>query len=151
MKNLAKIIVLAALILSICGPYFMAQDIKEPQTIAESSAYAATSRYPDVMSFIRIMQARSPYIRVETMGVSPEGREIPLVILGNPVPSSPLDLRTDGRAVVYIQGNIHAGEVEGKEADRCSLEHAAQVLGTLEEIPRLAGLGRIGHRVLSTR
>jgi hypothetical protein len=48
--------------------------------------------------------------------VSPEGREIPLVIVGDPVPSSPQDLRNDDRAVVYIQGNIHAGEVEGKEA-----------------------------------
>ena len=116
MKNLAKIVFSASLILSIGMSHFLAQDVKKPQTIAESSGFAATSRYSDVMSFIRTMQARSPHIRLETMGVSPEGRDIPLAILGNPVPSSPLDLKTDGRTVVYIQGNIHAGEVEGKEA-----------------------------------
>lgn len=89
---------------------------KSPQTVAESSGYTATSRYVDVMRFIRTMQENSSLIRMETMCLSPEGREIPLVILGNPVPSSPLDLNYDDRAVVYIQGNIHAGEVEGKEA-----------------------------------
>jgi hypothetical protein len=41
---------------------------------------------------------------------------LPLIILGDPAPTSPADLRYDDRAVVYIQANIHAGEVEGKEA-----------------------------------
>jgi hypothetical protein len=48
--------------------------------------------------------------------VSPEGRDVPLLILGNPPPASPQALNFDSRIVVYIQGNIHAGEVEGKEA-----------------------------------
>ena len=89
---------------------------KSPLTVAEESDFTATSRYVDVIEFIREMQAQSTLIRVETMLRSPEGREVPLVIVGDPVPSSPLDLRNDDRAVVYIQGNIHAGEVEGKEA-----------------------------------
>jgi len=87
-----------------------------PQTIAEKSDFTATSLYQDVIDFIHTMQEQSPLIKVETMGISPEGREIPLVILGNPVPSSPADLRFDDRIVVYFQANIHAGEVEGKEA-----------------------------------
>ena len=41
---------------------------------------------------------------------------MPVIVIGDPVPASPLDLRIDDRAVVYIQANIHAGEVEGKEA-----------------------------------
>ncbi|MCK7527761.1 MAG: hypothetical protein MZV64_64185 [Ignavibacteriales bacterium] len=32
------------------------------------------------------------------------------------MPRDPLALRYDKRAVVYVQANIHAGEVEGKEA-----------------------------------
>ena len=32
------------------------------------------------------------------------------------MPVSPADLKNDKRIVVYIQANIHAGEVEGKEA-----------------------------------
>ncbi|MBS3819253.1 M14 family metallopeptidase [bacterium] len=89
---------------------------KEPLTIAEKSQYTATSRYQDVMDFIWKLQEKSSLLRVETLGVSTEGRKIPLLILGQPVPSSPLQLRYDDRAVVYLQANIHAGEVEGKEA-----------------------------------
>lgn len=89
---------------------------KSPQTVAEKSAFTATSLYQDVIDFIQVLQVQSPLIKVETMGISPEGRKIPLVILGNPAPSSPADLRFDDRIVVYFQANIHAGEVEGKEA-----------------------------------
>lgn len=85
-------------------------------TVAEKSNYESTSTYNDVISFIEVLEQSSPYIRVETMARSIEGRDIPLLIIGNPLPQSPADLENDDRIVVYLQGNIHAGEVEGKEA-----------------------------------
>jgi len=87
-----------------------------PLTVAESSDYAATSRYADVMAFVRELQRLSPLVRVETLCESPEGRAVPLLVIGRPVPASPYGLKADKRMVVYIQANIHAGEVEGKEA-----------------------------------
>jgi hypothetical protein len=87
-----------------------------PRTTAEATDYAATSAYADVLAFIRDLQKLSPLVRVETMAVSTEGRGIPLVIIGQPVPEDPLALRSDKRIVIYFQANIHAGEVEGKEA-----------------------------------
>ena len=89
---------------------------KNPLTVAESSDYTATSRHSDVLSFIRTIQSMSSFLKVEKLCTSPEGREVPLLIIGNPIPSSPQDLHYDHRTVVYIQANIHAGEVEGKEA-----------------------------------
>lgn len=86
------------------------------QTIAESSNYTSTSTYKDVISFIGHLEKSSPYIRVENLATSIEGREIPLLVIGNPLPGSPEDLVNDQRIVIYIQANIHAGEVEGKEA-----------------------------------
>ena len=68
------------------------------------------------MNFIDQLKKLSPYIRVENIATSTEGRDIPLLIIGNPLPKSPGDLSNDKRIVVYIQANIHAGEVEGKEA-----------------------------------
>ncbi|HEX2695096.1 MAG TPA: M14 family metallopeptidase, partial [Acidobacteriota bacterium] len=62
------------------------------------------------------LQRLSPLVRVETLCESTEGRADPLLVIGQPVPASPYGLRTDKRMVVYIQANIHAGEVEGKEA-----------------------------------
>jgi hypothetical protein len=87
-----------------------------PRTVAEQTSFTATSRVADVLVFYRSLQLLSPHLRIERLCVSAEGRDVPLVILGKPVPSSPLELRGDPRLVVYLQANIHAGEVEGKEA-----------------------------------
>ncbi len=85
-------------------------------TVAESSDFKSTSKYDDVMNFIGQLKTSSRLIRVETIAISTEGRGIPLLIIGNPLPKSPLLPEKDDRIVVYIQANIHAGEVEGKEA-----------------------------------
>ncbi len=92
------------------------QGVRGPLTTAEASGFKATTRHAEMMDFIRELQRRSGRLRVETMAVSTEGRELPMMVIGNPPPASPLELRNDGRAVVYLQANIHAGEVEGKEA-----------------------------------
>jgi hypothetical protein len=86
------------------------------KTTAESTAYAATSTYADVMSFVRELQKLSPLIHVEWICTSAEGKPVPLLVIGKPAPLEPLALRSDKKIVVYIQANIHAGEVEGKEA-----------------------------------
>ena len=89
---------------------------QELKTVAESSNFTATSRYADVLTFVNTLKELSSSLRLETLCISSEGREIPLLVLGAPPPNSPLELRHDKRLVVYIQANIHAGEVEGKEA-----------------------------------
>jgi hypothetical protein len=99
---------------------------KSPLTVAESSGFTSTSLYKDVISFINQLKKTSPYIRTEILARSTEGKDIPLMIIGNPLPSSPADLKKDERVVIYIQGNIHAGEVEGKEA---LLMYARDLLG----------------------
>jgi hypothetical protein len=85
-------------------------------TVAEKSDFKSTSEYKDVMDFVGKLKKTSPYIRTESLATSIEGKDIPLMIIGNPLPASPKDLVNDKRIVVYIQANIHAGEVEGKEA-----------------------------------
>jgi len=84
--------------------------------MAEKSDYKSTSDYNDVMFFINHLKKSSHYIRTEDIAISVEGREIPILIIGNPLPKSPRDLANDKRIVVYVQADIHAGEVEGKEA-----------------------------------
>ena len=86
------------------------------QTTAEKSDFKSTSNYSDVMAFISQLKKTSGYIRTETIARSSEGMDVPLLIIGNPLPKSPQQLINDKRIVVYIQANIHAGEVEGKEA-----------------------------------
>lgn len=85
-------------------------------TVAESSGFRSTSNYNDVMTFIEQLKRSSKYIRVESIARSVDGMDVPLLIIGDPLPKSPSQLINDSRIVIYIQGNIHAGEVEGKEA-----------------------------------
>jgi hypothetical protein len=86
------------------------------QTVAEKSDFKSTSNFSDVKIFIEQLRKSSHYIRIENLATTTEGREIPLLIVANPLPKSPKDMVNDKRIVVYIQANIHAGEVEGKEA-----------------------------------
>lgn len=88
----------------------------ELQTLAEKTNYESTSTYNDVMNFVNQLKNNSKFVAVENIAKTIEGRDIPLIIVGNPLPKSPKDLINDKRVVVYIQANIHSGEVEGKEA-----------------------------------
>ena len=50
------------------------------------------------------------------MGYTTEGRALPLLVVGRVSDASPEAVRRSGLTRIYIQANIHAGEVEGKEA-----------------------------------
>jgi hypothetical protein len=54
-------------------------------------------------------------IHFTTYGRTAEGRPMPLAVVGNLPSGSSRAVRASGRTVLYLQGNIHAGEVEGKE------------------------------------
>ncbi|MBM3436941.1 MAG: hypothetical protein FJY07_12080, partial [Bacteroidetes bacterium] len=104
---------------SACILLFLGMDIQGyPQilTTAEKTDFASTSTYDEVMNFFDELKKASPFIRLDSIAISAEGRRIPLAILGNPMPGSAEDMITDDRLVIYFQANIHAGEVEGKEA-----------------------------------
>lgn len=85
-------------------------------TVAEKTNYESTSGYSDVMAFIGQLKSSASHIRSEILARTIEGRDLPLLIIADPMPQTPGDLKNDNRIVVYIQANIHAGEVEGKEA-----------------------------------
>jgi len=85
-------------------------------TVAEKSDFKSTSTHADVMGYIKELKKLSPYIKVETVAKSVDGKEIPLLVIANPMPKDPSALKNDKRLVVYYKANIHAGEVEGKEA-----------------------------------
>jgi dipeptidyl aminopeptidase/acylaminoacyl peptidase len=87
-----------------------------PQTVAEKSAYLATSRHADVVVFCEALAKRSPVVRLQTMGTSFEGRKLPLLLLADPPVNTPAEAAKSGKTVVLAVGNIHAGEVDGKEA-----------------------------------
>ena len=52
----------------------------------------------------------------QELGRTTEGRVLPLLVLSRPQVTTPEQARALNRPIVYVQANIHAGEVEGKEA-----------------------------------
>ncbi|HEY5823526.1 MAG TPA: M14 family metallopeptidase, partial [Cyclobacteriaceae bacterium] len=82
----------------------------------EKSNFVKTSTHSEVMSFIDAIKTKSSNLHVLSMGKSKEGKDIPVVILAKPAIKTVEEAKASGKLVVYIQGNIHAGEVEGKEA-----------------------------------
>ncbi|MEQ1892012.1 MAG: M14 family metallopeptidase [Planctomycetota bacterium] len=86
-----------------------------PLTRPEASSYLETSRYDDVLAFLIAVDAASDDIALTTYGYTYEGRAMPLAIVGAPGTSAQ-DVRATGKTRIFVQGNIHAGEVEGKEA-----------------------------------
>jgi hypothetical protein len=96
------------------------------KTRAERSGYLETSRYDDVMEFLAAVDQASPKIHLTGFGYSFEGRRLPLAVAGDVRDPSPEAVVTAGRTRVYIQANIHAGEVEGKEAALELLRAVAQ-------------------------
>lgn len=83
------------------------------QILPEVTNYEKTSTYTDVMRFLDAQVSKD--IRVISMGKSLEGKDIPIAILAHPMVSSADEAKKSGKLIIYIQGNIHAGEVEGKE------------------------------------
>ena len=96
--------------------FFCSLPAEEILTVAESSNYTKTSLYDDVMKFLYQVQKKSELVKIMALTTSSEGRLIPLVVLSKEKVSRPADLRTAGKPAVLIMANIHAGEVEGKEA-----------------------------------
>ena len=85
-------------------------------TKPEKTAYRETSTYQDVMDFINEVKKGSNHVTQISMGTSKEGKSIPVLVLANPKVSTPEEAKASGKPVIYVQGNIHSGEVEGKEA-----------------------------------
>jgi len=86
------------------------------RTRAEITNYEETSTYADVTRIIDGLVATSPLVHTESFGKTEEGRELPLMAISDPKVTTPAAARKLGRPIVFVQANIHAGEVEGKEA-----------------------------------
>jgi dipeptidyl-peptidase 4 len=86
------------------------------QTVAEKTDYRATSRHADVITFCDELAKKSPVVRRTDIGKSGEGRSLPMLILADPPVETPEAAARSKKLIVLLFANIHAGEVDGKEA-----------------------------------
>src|SRR6185503_10101942 len=87
-------------------------------TRPEKTSFTETSRYADVVLFLDSLKASnsSRYLNVGTLGRTSQGKDIPMVVMSRPIVRTAAEAKRLNRPIVYLQGNIHGGEVEGKEA-----------------------------------
>ncbi len=85
-------------------------------TRAERTDYRETSSHADVLGFLDSLRALGAAVVVDTLALSPAGRLVPYVLASRPLVAGPAGARESRKPIVYLQANIHAGEVEGKEA-----------------------------------
>jgi hypothetical protein len=87
-----------------------------PRTRPELTRYRETSHYADVRKFLDSLRVLGAPLAFGSIGRTSEGREIPYVIASRPLVATASAAKRLGHPIVYVQGNIHAGEVEGKDA-----------------------------------
>ena len=82
----------------------------------EKSGGKASPAYPEVMEYLKRLDAASPWVRVETFGRSPEGRDEPVVIVDRHGRFTPAKAHSGENVVVLVQAGIHSGEIDGQDA-----------------------------------
>ncbi|HYO47360.1 MAG TPA: M14 family metallopeptidase [Gemmatimonadota bacterium] len=120
-----KALVAALAILALPGAAVGQSSPHAPLTRAEASDYVETSTYDDVLTFLEAVEDASPDVHVGAFGYSYEGRRLPLVVWGASG-ATPAAVQSNGKTRVLVLANIHAGEVEGKEAALDLLREIAQ-------------------------
>lgn len=96
------------------------------QTRPERTGFTETSSYDDVVAFMQAAAKAAPkLIHLTDFGKTFEGRAMPLAIVGA-ADATPAAVKRTGKLRVHIQGNIHAGEVEGKESAQILLRELAE-------------------------
>lgn len=89
---------------------------QEYQTIPEKTGYTRTADHIQMLEYISKLTWNSEYMHIERLFITDLRRVAPLIILSNPRVKTPEEAHATGKTIVYIQGNIHPSEAEGKEA-----------------------------------
>jgi hypothetical protein len=124
MKRVLAPAIFAILVPALAFAQRGASRLDDIRTVPEKTDYRDTSKYADVMAFLEAIDKASDRVHLTKMGTTNEQRAIPLAVIGAPG-ASPQAVAGTGKLRVYIQGNIHGGEVEGKESAQMLLRDLA--------------------------
>jgi len=108
-------------------------------TPSEASGLKTTPRYDETVAYLRRLVAAAPQLKMVSIGKSPEGRDLWLVIASKERAFTPEALRKTGKPIVFVQAGIHSGEIDGKDAGLMLLRDMT-VRGTKRELLDRANL-----------
>lgn len=110
---------------------------KEWLTLFEKSHQQKSPDYEDTISYFKKFADKTPYAKMFTFGITPQGREIKCLVVSNNQEFSAEQAKKSKKAIVLVQNGIHAGEIEGKDACMLLLR---EVLVTKEKFNLLKNL-----------
>lgn len=79
----------------------------------EQSGFAETPRYEQTIEYCRKLANHSPIVHYVSFGTSPQGRELPLLVVDKDRNFEP---GKTNKTVILLQAAIHPGEPDGKDA-----------------------------------
>ena len=85
-------------------------------TPSEKSGLLETPTYDETVAWLNRLVEASPLLEMVSLGKSGEGRELWMVIASSDGAFSAETLRATEKPVVLVQGGIHSGEIDGKDA-----------------------------------
>ncbi len=85
-------------------------------TPSEVDDLRTTPSYDQTVAWLQKLVAAAPQLKLASLGKSPEGRDIWMVIASKNGASTPQELQRNGRPTVFAQAGIHSGEIDGKDA-----------------------------------
>lgn len=85
-------------------------------TPSEKSNFRTTPSYDETVAWLRKLSAAAPQLRMISLGKSPEGRDVWMVVASKEALFTPDALHRTGKPTLLAQAGIHAGEIDGKDA-----------------------------------
>ena len=96
-------------------------------TVAERSGFSETGRYEEVTALCDAFARQYPKaVRCTTFGTTPEGRPMKALVASTSGALTSEQAQRRGLPVVLIQGGIHAGEIDGKDAGFLALREVLE-------------------------
>ncbi|NHZ61968.1 M14 family metallopeptidase [Massilia genomosp. 1] len=107
----------SALLLALLSAIPFAHAAPDLTTVAERSQFQKTGRYDEVIALCAAFQKAYPkQVKCIEFGRTPEGRPMQALVVTRTGAMSPQAAAARALPVVLVQGGIHAGEIDGKDA-----------------------------------
>ncbi len=85
-------------------------------TPAEKTDFRFTPSFDETTAWLRKLVAAAPQLKMISLGKSPEGRDIWMIVAAREKEPTPEALRKNGKPTILAQAGIHSGEIDGKDA-----------------------------------
>lgn len=82
----------------------------------EKSNKLESPDYENTLKYFQKFANKTPFVKIKTIGITPQGRELKVIIVSKDKAITPDQAKKTGKAILLIQNGIHPGEVEGKDA-----------------------------------